>query len=88
MLADTRNTYLPDDTPLSYWRVLRSNLSVFGNRHTFGRNSALFMFELYAHRVVNGHFIYRKRLTWIVGKRSFTPLSNIRRNPGTTSRCC
>ena len=73
MLADSKNTYLQDATALSFWRVLRSNLSVFGNLHTFGRNSAPLMFEMHAHRVVNGHFIHRKHLTWIVGKRSFTP---------------
>lgn len=78
MLADTKNTYLQDDTALSFWRVLRLKLSVFWNLHTFERNSAPFMFEVYAHRVINGHFIHRKHLTWIVGKRSFTPLSNIR----------
>ena len=73
MLANTENTYLQDAIALSFWRVLRSNISVFVKRYTFGRNSAPFMFEMHAHRVVNGHFIHRKHLTWIVGKRSFTP---------------
>jgi hypothetical protein len=73
MLANTENTYLQDDTALSFWRVLRSNCNVLGYLHTFGRNSAPFMGEVYPHRVVNGHFIHRKHLTWIVGKRSFTP---------------
>ncbi len=73
MLANTKNTYLQDNTALSYWRVLRPNRSVFENLHAFVRNSAPFMFEMYAHRVINRHFIHRKHLTWIVGKRSFTP---------------
>lgn len=73
MLADRKNTYLQGATSVSDWRVLRPNRSVSCNLQPFGRNWAPFLIVAYAHRVVNRHFINRNRLTWIVGKLSFTP---------------